>query len=409
MAISSAASAGARSAAPSASTRSVSKPKAGLDAGSTRTEAKRAETPATRAEPPPTQLNPRTATDGPRNQAGNGALGTESLRADVERNLPSRPTLREGARGAEVSDLQESLKRNGADPGDIDGKFGPQTEAAVKQYQTDKGLQVDGVAGPETWGSLQKADAAAANKPAETKPAGADGATDGTTGSQETLRDGAKGEAVKDLQNKLKAAGVDPGKVDGKFGPRTEAAVKQYQAERGLKQDGVVGPKTWDAIDKNMPKKPGATTAAGTPTNPADVAALKSRLPTPLQKYADTFVSAGNKHGVDPRFLAAISMHETGNGTSSAFRNKRNAMGVSNRRGPISFGRTEDSIDMMARTLAKPNGYYAGKNTVGSIANTYAPVGAANDPTGLNGYWAKGVLGNMRRLGVPNPGSLRVK
>lgn len=56
------------------------------------------------------------------------------------------------------------------------------------------------------------------------------------------LKLGAEGEDVKKLQTKL---GVDP---IGKFGPKTEAAVKAWQSEHGLTADGIVGDKTWAVI-----------------------------------------------------------------------------------------------------------------------------------------------------------------
>jgi putative chitinase len=56
------------------------------------------------------------------------------------------------------------------------------------------------------------------------------------------LKNGSQGEDVKQLQIKL---GVDP---VGKFGPKTEAAVKAWQSEHGLTADGIVGPKTWAVI-----------------------------------------------------------------------------------------------------------------------------------------------------------------
>lgn len=66
--------------------------------------------------------------------------------------------------------------------------------------------------------------------------------------SEPTLRRGSKGDAVERLQRALAAAGFGPGANDGTFGPGTEAAVKRFQAARGLTADGVVGPATWSAL-----------------------------------------------------------------------------------------------------------------------------------------------------------------
>jgi len=56
------------------------------------------------------------------------------------------------------------------------------------------------------------------------------------------LKPGDKGAEVKELQTKLKV------KVDGIFGPVTEAAVKKFQTEHKIKVDGIVGPQTWKAF-----------------------------------------------------------------------------------------------------------------------------------------------------------------
>ncbi|MNS14780.1 Murein DD-endopeptidase MepH precursor [compost metagenome] len=78
-------------------------------------------------------------------------------------------SLRKGAKGAAVTELQNALKRHGFDPGPVDGDFGPKTEAAVKAFQAAKGLEVDGVVGPKTRQALQAATSApAAPTPAET-------------------------------------------------------------------------------------------------------------------------------------------------------------------------------------------------------------------------------------------------
>lgn len=64
-----------------------------------------------------------------------------------------------------------------------------------------------------------------------------------------TLRKGDSGEAVTYLQTLLCDVG-EPLAVDGKFGSETEKAVKDFQRQSGLTVDGVVGPKTWDALEK---------------------------------------------------------------------------------------------------------------------------------------------------------------
>lgn len=63
-----------------------------------------------------------------------------------------------------------------------------------------------------------------------------------------TLRLGSNGADVARLQDLLRANGHDPGRSDGKFGPRTLAAVKAFQLANGLPVDGVAGPSTWSAL-----------------------------------------------------------------------------------------------------------------------------------------------------------------
>lgn len=62
-------------------------------------------------------------------------------------------TLRLGANGSEVRKLQTALNRAGASLS-VDGAFGPKTEQAVKNFQSDNGLVMDGVCGPTTWGAV---------------------------------------------------------------------------------------------------------------------------------------------------------------------------------------------------------------------------------------------------------------
>ena len=63
------------------------------------------------------------------------------------------------------------------------------------------------------------------------------------------LKRGMKGEAVRHLQARLKATGFDPGRIDGAFGPATEAALLAFQHAADLLPDGIVGPRSWAVID----------------------------------------------------------------------------------------------------------------------------------------------------------------
>lgn len=127
---------------------------------------------------------------------------------------------------------------------------------------------------------------------------------------------------------------------------------------------------------------------------------LASRLPGPLKKHAGSFVRHGSKYGMNPLFLAAISIHETGRGTSSAFRNRLNAMGISSSSGPRTMKSVDYSIEYMAKRLASPTGYYKNCHTVEQFADVYAPskVRVKNDPTGLNRHWPSKVRYYMNEM-----------
>lgn len=89
--------------------------------------------------------------------------------------------------------------------------------------------------------------------------------------SKPSLRKGATGEAVKELQDSLNKLGHSCGTVDGSFGNMTLAAVLSFQKKYGLVQDGYVGPVTWEAIElalKNL-EAPKKDTASETITKPS--------------------------------------------------------------------------------------------------------------------------------------------
>jgi putative chitinase len=78
-----------------------------------------------------------------------------------------------------------------------------------------------------------------------------------------TLRKGSQGPEVVRLQRLLH---LKP--ADGDFGPKTAAAVREFQKSHGLVADGVVGPATWAALEKENAPSPGGGGGGGTPPPP---------------------------------------------------------------------------------------------------------------------------------------------
>ena len=63
-------------------------------------------------------------------------------------------SLKEGSRGSDVKQIQTKLKEMGYYSGTVDGVYGTKTKAAVKYFQSKKGLKADGICGPETLAAL---------------------------------------------------------------------------------------------------------------------------------------------------------------------------------------------------------------------------------------------------------------
>jgi hypothetical protein len=84
--------------------------------------------------------------------------GADPLMAPGSDQLSELPVLtrllRRGDLGEDVKVLQRALNERGLNSGPADGAFGPRTQAAVKAFQRQAGLTVDGIVGAETWGAL---------------------------------------------------------------------------------------------------------------------------------------------------------------------------------------------------------------------------------------------------------------
>jgi peptidoglycan hydrolase-like protein with peptidoglycan-binding domain len=141
--------------------------------------------------------------------------------------------LKQGGCGPEVEHLQRQLHAAGFYEGKLDGVFGVKTKAAVMAFQRARGLEVDGIVGPRTWAALD---------------------TRRGSGLRPILKRGLCEPAVVVLQKVLATHGFDPSSKDGIFGPKTERAVLAFQRAKGLEADGVVGPKTWNALGMTAPR-----------------------------------------------------------------------------------------------------------------------------------------------------------
>jgi peptidoglycan hydrolase-like protein with peptidoglycan-binding domain len=145
---------------------------------------------------------------------------------DVREARMAEPVLRKGSTDPALRDLQEALKTLGYNPGPVDGVFATTTEAAVKAFQQARGIAADGIVGKVTWINIDEADQ-----------------------SEPVLKTGSSGLPVRRAQKRMSLVGYDVGGVDGRYGARTEAAVKTLQHQSGISVDGVVGAQTWPVID----------------------------------------------------------------------------------------------------------------------------------------------------------------
>lgn len=88
--------------------------------------------------------------------------------------------------------------------------------------------------------------------------------------------------------------------------------------------------------------------------------------------------------------LVAISRHETGNWTSNAFKTKNNFGGIMCNTGLRAYNTQEDGLNAFVKLL-KDYYFGLGLNTIEQIGAKYCPVGATNDPLGVNVYWVPNV------------------
>ncbi len=126
--------------------------------------------------------------------------------------------------GSAVARMQELLRAHGLTVR-VDGDFGSRTELAVKQFQRQHGLRVDGVVGPATWSTLMKT----------VEP------------GKRLLRQGYSGADVYELQGLLQVNGHLVQR-SGKYDAETKSAVIAFQRSHRLHDSGIVDEVVWSLL-----------------------------------------------------------------------------------------------------------------------------------------------------------------
>jgi len=171
--------------------------------------------------------------------------------------------LRVGAQGSDVTSLQRSLIAAGVNlRGGADGDFGPATRQAVIDFQSTRGLPATGEVDQATSNALASAGSGGGGGSASS---GGSSSSSGYVG----LRQGARGPAVKTVQQRLAANGVFvAGGADGDYGPATTKAVKQFQRWNGFTQTGGITIRTAAALGLGGSGGGSSAPPASTPTTP---------------------------------------------------------------------------------------------------------------------------------------------
>ena len=138
-------------------------------------------------------------------------------------NLNNYPLLRNGSQGNFVYLLQFILNQYGYNLS-VDGIFGTRTLNAVRDFQRNNSLSVDGLVGNNTWKTLL------------------------TLPPYPLLKQNYRGAYVTFLQQLLESNLYPVGGIDGIFGTKTLNAVRAFQQANGLTVDGIVGNNTWNAL-----------------------------------------------------------------------------------------------------------------------------------------------------------------
>ena len=158
--------------------------------------------------------------------------------------------LSSGSQGADVYTPQTILKEKGYALGIPDGVFGPNTERAVRSYQSDNGYSITGLVNEKLFNELTRKEVG------EEKPTPApqpevpkeEPILSTFQITLDSLKKNDEGALVKSMQLLLNGKGYSCGAADGIFGNNTLIALKIFQSSKRLKGNGVCDLETWNAL-----------------------------------------------------------------------------------------------------------------------------------------------------------------
>ena len=159
---------------------------------------------------------------------------TENITEDATTSsIQPWPLVRQGDQNHPVRTLQYLLRATEPPRSPSTASSAPRRRHAVRAFQQEKKLAVDGIVGPQTWTALVV-----------------------------TVKQGSTGDAVRGVQEEFQFRNQsgDPSlglQVDGIFGPKTDEAVRGFQQALSYDApevvvDGIVGPVTWRALVSGM-------------------------------------------------------------------------------------------------------------------------------------------------------------
>jgi N-acetylmuramoyl-L-alanine amidase len=202
-------------------------------------------------------------------------------------------TYRRGDTGPAVAEVRAKLAVLGLLQASLDplaesasAQFDDATDRAVREFQQQRGITVDGVVGPQTYHALDEARWRLGDRILSYVPARL-----------------IAGDDVASLQQRLLDMGFDCGRVDGLFGVETEQALRDFQRNVGVRPDGTCGPATFKALNQLV-----RTVVGGRPHAMRESEAISQAGPTLSGKLV--IVDPG--HGGRDRGVSGHGLDEAG-------------------------------------------------------------------------------------------------